>query len=157
MSGIEEHDIGEFNDINQFINVCKSYMEKGTRIIVKFTLKIYGSEIQGKALIDSGASCDTVSFNFLQKANIGHETDRHRSRTLYDFQDRPCHTIGVAKFGIQIGKIYYDQEFTVINSQYSPEIILGMPFFRRYGLEEHLKEGIQNLAGADCFEDSLNE
>ena len=99
---------------------------------------------KGRALIDSGASVDTICMPLALKAGLDKISD---ARDVYDFQGNLCTNYGITRASIQIGKLKYESDFTMVKSKYQPEIILGLPFFQKYGLEDTLRSNIESLTG----------
>ena len=119
---------------------------RGDRICMEFNHDL--SNNRGNALVDSGATTDTIKVKFINQSNIKmiDNTEGHAK----DFRGVRSQTLGKARVTITLGKLHYTADFTVIDSSSHIDIILGVPFMRTYGIDDIIRSNLLQLTGDNC-------
>ena len=130
-----------------------SRFEKPRFVQQRVHLKINIDGEEGIALVDSGATINTITEEACKKFGINIVKPLGIPPKVLDFEGKECSTTGIAHASIRMGRANYDGIFTVIRSTFGSSIILGTPFLSNYGLIDLLRSGISDVAGPNCVYD----
>ena len=112
-------------------------------------LEAYSEQgVLGYALLDSGASINSVSYDWLVKANLHSSVlPDNPPRFAKDFNGNMHKLRGTIKLSLTLGRARYAGTFSVINSNTRNDLILGLHFLDTYGLTNLLRDHLATYTG----------
>jgi len=118
----------------------------GERIVLE------GEELTTKTvvhqLLDSGSNCDSVDYSWLKQHGLDKNITEYRKKAYgTGFGGEKHRIIGQVPLDIKYGKKTYSANFYVFEAQ-SYKIILGAPFFKKFGLDENLQDNCKSNFGS---------
>ena len=144
-----EDDYGIFDtslrheDIYSLVAMATEQREK-SRIFLEFTK----NKTKGWALLDSGATCNSITFEFLRTCGLEHKVEKEKTaRYARDFMGNPHRIGGEITITIQLGRLSYTGKFLVLDPKSKFAAILGAPFLHQYGICNLMREHIGNFTG----------
>ena len=103
-----------------------------------------------RALIDSGANCDTISINVLEELNYDKIGPLNGKCVGFDGKTSPI--VGkIYNFKIEVGTISYVADFVVVPRLAEYPVTLGTPFFIHVGVMHSLVNDLGRICGRNVI------
>ena len=145
-----EDDYGIFDasmrheDIFSLVASATEQREK-SRIYLEFVAQ----QTKGWALLDSGATCNSITFDFLRQCGLENKVEREQvTRYARDFMGNPHRIGGEITLTLQLGRLSYTGKFLVLDPKSKFSAILGVPFLNQYGICNLMREHLSNFTGS---------
>ena len=107
--------------------------EKDTRIFKKPYINVNICNTKTVALLDSGATCCVIDYDFVRKSNVKIDKDSENCK-IYGVSGQTLDVKGICNISVGIGNCNFKQSmFVIANANLDHALILGCPFLERYG------------------------